>query len=310
MREAGVRPTVVATDFAGLGAKRRGKVRDLYDLGDCLLLVATDRISAFDVVLPEGIPGKGCVLTQLSGFWFDRLWREGDVGPHHVRTMDAGAFPDACRPYVDVLAGRSMIVEKADPLPVECIVRGYLAGTAWKEYRSRGTVCGQPLPPGLRESESFPEPLFTPSTKAVEGHDENISFDAMRSLIGDDAAEHVRRVSVTLYRRAAAMAEARGIIIADTKFEFGRHRDTGRLMVIDEVLTPDSSRFWPRDRYEPGKPQPSFDKQFVRDYLDSVGWNHSPPPPRLPGDVVAQTSAKYREVLERFTGQRDAAQRR
>ncbi len=300
MRDAWNQPTVVATDFAGFGEKRQGKVRDLYDLGDCLLLVASDRISAFDVVLPEGIPGKGHVLTQLSGFWFDRLWREGDVVPHHLRTMNPAEFPDVCRPYVNVLTGRSMIVEKADPLPVECIVRGYLAGSAWKEYRTRGTVCGQRLPTGLRESEPFPEPLFTPSTKAVEGHDENISYDTMKGLIGEDAAECVRRVSVTLYRRAAALADARGIIIADTKFEFGRHRDTGRLLVIDEVLTPDSSRFWPKDCYEIGKAQPSFDKQFVRDYLDSVGWDHTPPPPHLPADVIAKTSAKYREALERF----------
>ncbi len=300
MRDAWNSPPVVATDFAGLGEKRQGKVRDLYDLGDCLLLIASDRISAFDVVLPEGIPGKGYVLTQLSRFWFDRLWREGDVVPHHLRTMVPEEFPDACRPYADGLAGRSMIVEKAEPLPVECIVRGYLAGSAWKEYTTRGTVCGQPLPPGLRESEPFPEPLFTPSTKAVEGHDENISYDTMQGLVGEDVAEQVRRVSVTLYRRAAALAEARGIIIADTKFEFGRHRKTGRLLVIDELLTPDSSRFWPKDQYRPGTSQPSFDKQFVRDYLDSVGWDHTPPPPHLPEDVVRQTSAKYREALERF----------
>ena len=305
MRDAWNHPAVFTTDLPGLGEKRQGKVRDIYDLGDCLLFIASDRISAFDVVLPEGIPGKGYVLTQLSKFWFDRLWREEGLAPHHMRTLRPESFPDVCQPYVDVLAGRSMIVEKADPLPVECIVRGYLAGSAWKEYQSRGTVCGQPLPPGLRESESFPEPLFTPSTKAVEGHDENISFDTMTDMVGADAADYVRQVSVMLYRRAAALADERGIIIADTKFEFGRHRETGQLLVIDELLTPDSSRFWPKDCYEPGKPQPSFDKQFVRDYLDSVGWDHAPPPPHLPEDVVAQTSAKYREALERFAG-RDA----
>lgn len=308
MRDAWNHPTVVNTDFAGLGEKRHGKVRDLYDLGDCLLLVATDRISAFDVVLPEGIPGKGYVLTQLSRFWFDRLWlpsvmpAHAGLVPHHVRTMTPDEFPDACRPYREVLAGRSMIVEKAEPLPVECIVRGYLAGSAWKEYQRQGTVCGQPLPAGMRESESFPEPIFTPSTKAVDGHDENISWDTMRGLIGDDTAERVRQASVALYRRAAELAEARGIIIADTKFEFGWHRATERLLVIDELLTPDSSRFWPRDSYEPGKSQPSFDKQFVRDYLDSTGWDHTPPPPHLPEDVIAQTSAKYRDALERFVG--------
>ena len=214
--------------------------------------------------------------------------------------MNPEEFPEACRPHVDLLAGRSMIVEKADPLPVECIVRGYLSGSAWKEYKKQGTVCSQPLPAGLRESEKFPEPLFTPSTKATEGHDENISYDAMKDLIGEELAEQVRTVSITLYQRAAAMAEARDLIIADTKFEFGLNRDTKQLLVIDELLTPDSSRFWPKQQYEPGKSQPSFDKQFVRDYLDSVGWDHTPPPPHLPDEVVAQTSAKYREALERF----------
>ena len=271
MSDVWTAPTVFETNLAGLGEKRQGKVRDMYDLGDCLLLIASDRISAFDVVLPEGIPGKGYVLTQLSKFWFDRLWQEGGLVPHHVRTMNPEEFPDSCRPHVEILAGRSMIVEKADPLPVECIVRGYLSGSAWKEYRKQGTVCERPLPAGLRESEKFPEPLFTPSTKATEGHDENISYDTMKGMIGEALAEQVRRVSVTMYQRAAALAEARGIIIADTKFEFGLHRTTKQVMVIDEVLTPDSSRFWPTDHYEPGKAQPSFDKQFVRDYLDAVG---------------------------------------
>lgn len=300
MSDVWTAPTVFETNLAGLGEKRQGKVRDMYDLGDCLLLIASDRISAFDVVLPEGIPGKGYVLTQLSKFWFDRLWQEGGLVPHHVRTMNPEEFPDSCRPHVEILAGRSMIVEKADPLPVECIVRGYLSGSAWKEYRKQGTVCERPLPAGLRESEKFPEPLFTPSTKATEGHDENISYDTMKGMIGEALAEQVRRVSVTMYQRAAALAEARGIIIADTKFEFGLHQTTKQVMVIDEVLTPDSSRFWPNDHYEPGKAQPSFDKQFVRDYLDAVGWDHTPPPPHLPQDVVKQTSAKYREALERF----------
>ena len=300
MSDVWTSPAVFETNLADLGQKRQGKVRDMYDLGDSLLLIASDRISAFDVVLPEGIPGKGYVLTQLSKFWFERLWRDGGLVPHHLRTMNPEEFPESCRPHVDILAGRSMIVEKADPLPVECIVRGYLSGSAWKEYRTQGTVCTQPLPAGLRESDKFPEPLFTPSTKATEGHDENISYDAMKDLIGEELAEQVKSVSITLYQRAAALAEERDIIIADTKFEFGLHRNTKQLLVIDELLTPDSSRFWPKQQYAPGKSQPSFDKQFVRDYLDSVGWDHTPPPPHLPDDVVGQTSAKYREALERF----------
>ncbi len=293
-------PAVFETNFPDLGAKRQGKVRDMYDLGDCLLLIASDRISAFDVVLPEGIPGKGYVLNQLSMFWFDRLWQESGLVPHHLITMNPDEFPDLCKPHVDVLAGRSMIVEKADPLPVECIVRGYLSGSAWKEYKKQGTVCEQSLPVGLQESDKFPEPLFTPSTKATEGHDENISFAKMQAIIGDELAKQVKQVSITIYQRAAALAEERGIIIADTKFEFGLHRETKQLLVIDELLTPDSSRFWPKDLYEAGKSQPSFDKQFVRDYLDSVGWDHNPPPPHLPEEVIQQTSAKYREALERF----------
>ncbi|RMH04442.1 MAG: phosphoribosylaminoimidazolesuccinocarboxamide synthase [Nitrospirae bacterium] len=293
-------PAVFTTDLSGVGPKRQGKVRDIYDLGDCLLLIATDRISAFDVVLPEGIPGKGYVLTQLSKFWFDHLWQQGDLIPHHLRTMDPDAFPESCRPYRTLLAGRSMLVEKVEPLPVECIVRGYLAGSAWKEYRTQGTVCGQPLPAGLRESDCLPEPVFTPSTKAQEGHDENIPFARMQQMIGVSLAEQVKQVCLTLYTRAQALAEERGIIIADTKFEFGIHPQTHQLMVIDELLTPDSSRFWPKDLYQPGRSQPSFDKQYVRDYLDSIGWDHRPPPPHLPPEVVKQTSEKYREALERF----------
>lgn len=293
-------PAVFETNLLGLGVKKQGKVRDMYDLGDCLLLIASDRISAFDVVLPEGIPGKGYVLTQLSKFWFDRLWQEDGLVPHHLRTMNPDEFPEACKPHLDVLAGRSMIVEKADPLPVECIVRGYLSGSAWKEYKTQGTVCEQPLSQGLRESNKFPLPLFTPSTKATKGHDENISFEKMSAMIGVELAEQVKQASIMIYQRAAALAEERGIIIADTKFEFGLHRETKQLLIIDELLTPDSSRFWPKDLYEAGKSQPSFDKQFVRDYLDSIGWDHNPPPPHLPEEVVKQTSAKYREALERF----------
>jgi len=293
-------PALLETNLPSLGPKKQGKVRDMYDLGDCLLLIASDRISAFDVVLTEGIPGKGYVLTQLSRFWFHRLWEKDGLVPHHLRTMDPDKFPERCQPHKDVLGGRSMIVEKAQPLPVECIVRGYISGSAWKEYKKQGTVCEQPLPTGMRESDKFPEPLFTPSTKATKGHDENISFEKMKAMIGPALAEEVKRASIEIYTRAAALAEERGIIIADTKFEFGIDVNTKQLMVIDEVLTPDSSRFWPKDQYEAGKSQPSFDKQFVRDYLDSTGWDHHPPPPSLPDDVVKQTSAKYREALERF----------
>lgn len=300
MGEVWTKPAIFETDFASLGPKQQGKVRDMYDLGDCLLLVASDRISAFDVVLPEGIPGKGYVLTQLSKFWFEQLWEKGGLVPHHLMTMDPNKFPKTCQAYADILAGRSMIVEKAEPLPVECIVRGYLSGSAWKEYKNQGTVCEQSLPTGLRESDKFPDPLFTPSTKATEGHDENISYEKMEVIIGEPLAKQVKNVSLTLYQRAAELAEERGIIIADTKFEFGLHRETKQLLVIDEILTPDSSRFWPKEQYEAGKSQPSYDKQYVRDYLDSVGWDHNPPPPHLPEDIVKQTSAKYREALERF----------
>lgn len=293
-------PVMVNINLAGLGARRQGKVRDMYDLGESLLLIASDRISAFDVILPEGIPGKGYVLTQLTKFWFDHLWPDSQLVPHHLLTMTPDDYPKACQPFKDVLAGRSMLVEKAEPLPVECIVRGYLSGSAWNEYKTKGTVCGQPLPAGLRESDKFPEPLFTPSTKATTGHDENISFERMKTIVGTPLAEQVRQVSIRLYQRAAEMAERRGIIIADTKFEFGLRFKTNELIVIDEVLTPDSSRFWPKDSYQPGCPQPSFDKQYVRDYLDSTGWNHQPPPPHLPPDVVQKTSEKYMEALNRF----------
>ena len=300
MRDVWNSPAMFESNLPSLGPKKQGKVRDMYDLGDCLLLIASDRISAFDVVLTEGIPGKGYVLTQLTKFWFERLWEKPGLVPHHLRTMEPERFPEACRPFTDVLAGRSMIVEKAKPLPVECIVRGYISGSAWKEYTKQGTVCEQPLPAGMRESDRFPEPLFTPSTKATKGHDENISFDKMKAMIGPALAEEVKRASIEIYSRAAELAEERGIIIADTKFEFGIDVNTKQLMVIDEVLTPDSSRFWPKEQYEAGKSQPSFDKQYVRDYLDSIGWNHNPPPPPLPEEVVKQTTGKYREALERF----------
>jgi phosphoribosylaminoimidazole-succinocarboxamide synthase len=294
-------PVVLETHLETLGTKRQGKVRDIYDLGDYLLLVATDRLSAYDVVLPDGIPGKGSVLTQLSKFWFEWLWAMEDMLPHHLITTEVEKFPPACLPHRALLDGRSMLVGKFEPLPVECIVRGYLAGSGWKEYRKEGTICGQRLPPGLRESERLPEPIFTPSTKAESGHDQNISFDQMASMIGDDLARLVRGVSLTLYQRAAAYADALGIIIADTKLEFGLDPQWHQPYLIDEVLTPDSSRFWPSDGYAAGSAPPSFDKQYVRDYLDSVGWDHAPPAPRLPPDVIRRTSEKYAEALARLT---------
>ncbi|HSG04928.1 MAG TPA: phosphoribosylaminoimidazolesuccinocarboxamide synthase [Nitrospiria bacterium] len=280
-----------------LGPRKQGKVRDIYDLGETLLLVATDRISAFDVVLPEGIPGKGYVLTQLSRFWFEWFDRSEEPVSHHLITTEAGKFPESCRPYLDILSGRSMLVKKVDPLPVECIVRGYISGSGWKEYKKAGTVCGQRLPEGLLESQRLEETIFTPSTKAEEGHDENISFEKMVDLVGSETAEDVRKKSLSVYGRAAEYAAERGIIIADTKFEFGRDPRTGKIILIDEVLTPDSSRFWPREEYKPGGPQPSFDKQFVRDYLDSVNWDHNPPAPNLPDDIVKKSSRKYLDAL-------------
>ena len=300
MKKSGEVPVVLETHLESLGPRRQGKVRDIYDLGDKLLLVATDRISAFDVVLPEGIPGKGYVLTQLSRFWFDWLWQMEDIVPHHLISTDIQEFPEPCRLFSEILCGRSMLVQKVRALPVECIVRGYLSGTAWKEYRNSGKVCDLSLPSGLSESERLPELIFTPSSKAVEGHDQNISFDEMKKIIGKALAEEIRAVSLRIYQRASARAEAKGILIADTKFEFGLDPETGQLMIIDEVLTPDSSRFWPIDAYAPGGPQPSFDKQYVRDYLDSIGWNRQPPAPNLPEEVIRQASLRYREALERL----------
>jgi phosphoribosylaminoimidazole-succinocarboxamide synthase len=288
---------ITDTDLRPLVLYTRGKVRDIYELDGRLLIVATDRISAFDVVLPTGIPDKGRVLTELSRFWFART---EDIVPNHF--LAAG---DAARqPFGDLLAGRSMLVRKARPLPVECIVRGYLAGSGWKEYQRDGSVCGSPLPPSLVESSPLPEPIFTPSTKAEGGdHDENISFGHVVALLGRDLAERVRDLSLALYWRARDVAEPRGIIVADTKFEFGFDVEKGELMLIDELLTPDSSRFWPKDAYLPGRPQPSFDKQFVRDYLESIGWDKRPPAPPLPAEVVAQTRARYLEALRRLTGE-------
>jgi phosphoribosylaminoimidazole-succinocarboxamide synthase len=283
------------TQFAGLTPAVRGKVRDIYDLGDRLLIVATDRLSAFDVILPTPIPDKGRVLTQLSLFWFNLL---KDAIPNHV--LSSTDFPPPFDTHVDDLAGRSMIVRKTQPLPIECVVRGYVSGSGWKDYRATGKICGIALPAGLRESDRLPEPIFTPATKAATGHDENISFEQAASLIGKELAGKVRAISLEIYRRAAAYAEPRGVILADTKFEFGLLN--GNLIWIDEALTPDSSRFWPAAQYNPGGPQPSFDKQFVRDYLERIQWPKTPPGPELPPEVVASTRAKYREAFRLLAG--------
>jgi phosphoribosylaminoimidazole-succinocarboxamide synthase len=283
------------TQFAGLVPSARGKVRDIYDLGDALLIVATDRLSAFDVILPTPIPDKGRVLSQLSLFWFNLL---RDVIPNHV--LSATDFPAPFDKFKDDLAGRSMIVRNTQPLAIECVVRGYVSGSAWKDYRATGKICGISLPTGLRESDRLPEPIFTPATKAATGHDENIPFEHAASVIGKELAEKVRAVSLEIYRRAAAYAEPRGVILADTKFEFGLLNNN--LIWIDEALTPDSSRFWPAAQYNPGGPQPSFDKQFVRDYLERIRWPKTPPGPELPAEVVAATRAKYREAFRLLVG--------
>ncbi len=286
------------TDLPGLSLKGRGKVRDIYDLGESLLIVASDRISAFDVVMNDPIPDKGKILTHISAFWFGQI---ADLTPHHLISTDVAAFPPACRPYADSLRDRSMLVRKARVVPFECVVRGYLSGSGWKEYRERGSVCGIRLPKGLVESDRLEEPIFTPATKAERGtHDENIPFDRMVGVLGVELAERLRDLSLTVYRRARTIAESRGIILADTKFEFGLAGDT--LMLVDEVLTPDSSRFWPKDEYKPGGPQPSFDKQFLRDYLLSIQWPHTPPPPPLPAEIVARTREKYLEAYARLLG--------
>ncbi len=287
---------VLKTTIDGLPVPRRGKVRDIYETDDYLLIVATDRVSAFDVVLPDGIPGKGQVLTQVSGFWFGQL---ADLIPHHLISLEVADFPAACQPYRDQLAGRTMLVEKAEPLPVECIVRGYLAGSGWKEYGQTQSVCNIRLPAGLRESEELPEPIFTPSTKAPEGeHDENIAFDAVERLIGTSLAEQVRDISLALYRRALALAKTKGFLLADTKFEFGLKDD--QLLLIDEVFTPDSSRFWRADIYQPGTAQDSYDKQIIRDYLLSINWDKKPPAPHLPAEIIERAAARYQEISARL----------
>jgi len=291
--------TLLQLDLPGLRKLKSGKVREMFDLDDSLLLVATDRISAFDCIMPNGIPRKGEVLTQISYFWFDRT---SAFQPNHLLSRPNDPWPPRLQPYAAQLARRSMIVKKARPLAVECVVRGYLAGSGWKEYRDQQTICGIKLPPGLKESSELPAPIFTPATKAASGHDENIPFAQAARMVGAEIAEQARAASLKIYRFARDYARRRGIIIADTKFEFGLL--DGKLILIDEILTPDSSRFWPADQYQPGQGQPSFDKQFVRDYLETLDWNKTPPAPLLPPDVVARTQAKYLEAYERLTGQK------
>ncbi len=286
------------TNLPGIELLSRGKVRDIYAAGDDkLLVVATDRLSAFDVILEEPIPDKGHVLTQLSCFWFDRFL---GLVPTHFLTANLSEYPKELQAFADQIEGRSMLVTKAQPFPIECVVRGYLAGSGWKEYRSNGTVCGIKLPGGLMESSRLDEPIFTPATKATTGHDENISFEETIKTIGSSAAEKLRDLSIRLYSEARKYAEERGIIIADTKFEWGQVGN--EIILIDEVLTPDSSRFWPKDSYAPGRSQPSFDKQFVRDYLESTSWDKTPPPPPLPAEVIEKTSQKYRDAYRLLTG--------
>lgn len=293
---------VIETDFPGLNLIKKGKVRDIYDMGDSLLMVTSDRISAFDVIMPDPVPDKGKILTQISLFWFDIM--KSLVG-NHVISSDVSDYPDACKPYRDTLQSRSMLVKKAEPLAIECVVRGYISGSGWKSYKKDGTVCGIQLPDGLTESDPLPEPIFTPSTKAELGeHDENIDFDQAARIVGKPLAEKVRDLSLAIYKQGADLAAEKGIIIADTKFEFGMVND--ELILIDEVLTPDSSRFWPKASYQPGCGQKSFDKQYLRDYLLSLDWDKTPPGPRLPKEVIEKTRAKYLEALIALTGREDA----
>ncbi len=293
-------PVLLRTDFPDLKLHASGKVRDVYEIDKGrLLFVATDRISAFDYVLATGIPNKGRVLSQISLFWFDFLC---DLVPNHVITADVAKYPPPLKKYADQLQGRSMIVQQAEMFPVECVVRGYISGSAWKEYKASGKVCGIELPAGLRESDAFPEPIFTPATKAVTGHDENISFARMCEILGTETSSYLRDLTLRIYKKAAAYARQRGIIIADTKFEFGR--TTKGVTLADEALTPDSSRFWPADKHEPGRSQESFDKQYVRDYLEQIRWNKQPPAPALPPEIANKTSEKYLDAYFQLTGRR------
>jgi phosphoribosylaminoimidazole-succinocarboxamide synthase len=291
-------PLVLQTDFPALKLVARGKVRDIYDLGETLLLVTSDRISAFDVIMNEPIPDKGYVLTAISAFWFSQM---EDIVKNHIISTDVAEFPEVCQQYAELLRGRSMLVKKAKPLAAECIVRGYVSGSGWKDYQKTGSICGIRLPEGLKESDRLEEPIFTPSTKAEQGeHDENISFERMAEICGRELAEQARDYTVRIYKRARDLADAKGIIIADTKFEFGVFNN--ELIIIDECLTPDSSRFWLKDQYQPGGPQPSFDKQFLRDYLETLDWGKCAPAPELPAEVVEKTAEKYREALFRIAG--------
>lgn len=290
-------PIITQTDCPELKLVNRGKVRDIYDLGEHLLIVTSDRISAFDVIMAEGIPQKGYVLTEISKFWFDQMT---DLIPHHLVATEISDFPAITHQYREQLEGRSMLTKKARPLPIECIVRGYISGSGWKEYQQRGSICGIQLPDGLRQSDKLPQTLFTPSTKAELGeHDENISFEQAVELCGRDTAQRVSDISIAIYERARELAATKGIIIADTKFEFGMMGE--QLIWIDEALTPDSSRFWPADQYQPGSAQPSFDKQFLRDYLETLDWDKQAPPPKLPEEIVRKTGEKYLEALTRLT---------
>jgi phosphoribosylaminoimidazole-succinocarboxamide synthase len=291
---------VLETNLSELKLVNRGKVRDIYDMGDSLLMISTDRLSAFDVVMNEGIPEKGRVLTRMTEFWLNQM---SDIVPNHLITSDVNQYPQVCRQYADMLTGRSMLVKKAEPIMAECIVRGYISGSGWNDYKKDGSVCGIAMSPGLLESDVFPQPLFTPSTKAELGaHDENISYERMCEVVGADVGAQIRDLTIAIYTRARDIAKKRGIIIADTKLEFGMC--DGQVILIDEILTPDSSRFWPLNEYEPGRGQKSFDKQFVRDYLNTLDWGKTPPAPTLPAEIIARTSAKYIEAYERLTGEK------